>query len=142
MNKTKPVIPASASDPKASSVLAELRKLEAQATPGLWQISKIATGIDDEDGIVVADTYSVRVKAEQDAALIVALRNTALPLLTQQEEAMRVAQETLVTLTDIGMHRTFSCARLGTFEPECHRCVSAKALTEISAILDTTQEGK
>lgn len=157
------VISASASDPKASSVLSELRKLEAQATPGPWNIGHRENRVAKGKQTAIADCiftsskakYAWNVSAEEcirNASLIASLRNTALPLLTRQEEALRVASKAIVRvpickLGDPGEKNFMTCKGCGAIgsescNPDCWCLELETALASISAILDTTQDGK
>lgn len=72
--------------------ISELRRLEAEATPGPWEITPcwdILGNTDHGNGMVCQITPDVPyTEAEANAALIVAIRNTLPELLDQLEKAI------------------------------------------------------
>lgn len=77
--------------------IAELRKLEAEATPAPWKgdefeiiAPKAPTIIDGNVRLVLADDYHLN---EWDADFVIKFRNAASPLLTALEEAIDVLDD-------------------------------------------------
>jgi len=83
--------------PLSAKTLAELRRLEAEATPGPWEwVGDGLYGHEPDDWVLylrwVEDNRVALHRSDHDAALIAALRNAAPALLARAELAGRLAR--------------------------------------------------